>query len=150
MDDVQVLRRTQMRLFKDRLDVLVWGKWYWCPEGAKRVPFPHPFTSSRLLPDGNKHDVTLGEVFGAQDVHNESANPRYTGQNVCGSADVWKNGILYADRGTPAVDFDGVPLCCDAVPAPPGGVMADGDSLQEVLVGFAFDEGYDVGYDAPG
>jgi len=111
MDMLQVCRRTRMRLFRDRLDVLVWGRWYWCPEGAKSVGFLSPFKSSRLLPDDTKGTVELGEVFEAQEITDGVGNQRYTGQGVCGDAEVWRNGILYADRGTPLRDWDGVPFC---------------------------------------
>lgn len=150
MDDLRYCYRSSMRLFKDRPDVLVPGQWFWCPPGAKRVPYKHPFTSTWLLPEVAKVDQPLGEVIPTGEIVDGTPNPRYLGLNVCGSADVWANGILYADRGTPLLDNDGVPPCCFALPGPPGGASAGGESEQGKVTGFAFDEGYDLGYDAPG
>jgi hypothetical protein len=138
-----------MRLFKDDLSIETWGRWYWCPEGAQKVPFLSPFKSSHLLPDMAKQTYELGEIFELHEYTDGIANPRYTGQHVCGDADHWLHGALWAERGTPLSDADGVPPCCQALPAPAGGVSIDGDSEQGLIVGSAFDEGYDSGYDSP-
>jgi hypothetical protein len=150
MDELQFLYRSYMRPFKDRPDVLLPGRWRWCAEGAVRVPFAHRFTSSLLLPDDVKGMQVVGEVFDKFIPVADDPIPRYTGQTPCGSLDAWQNGILYADRGTPVLDWDGVPACCGARPAPPGGALLGGDAVQEIVTGTAFDEGFDIDHDAPG
>lgn len=134
MDWVRSCYTSSMRLFRDRPDVLIPGRWQFCPPGAKAIPYLHPWASSnwdwehRYPLDPPLGEVTHGSWFKG------NTNPRYTGQNWCGTREVWENGAPYAARGTPAVDLDGVPFCCATRPAPPGGDADDGVTVQGLLI----------------
>lgn len=110
-----------MRLFSDRPDVLVPGRWLWCAPGALPVPFPHVFHSLGRLPREELDDDSLGEVLGSNVLCKAEVVNGPPGIVPCGSPDVWLNGALYADRGTPVDGPDGYPDCCK----PFGGLTAD-------------------------
>lgn len=116
-----------MRLYRDRPDILVPGRWYWCPEGAVDIPYAHRFLSYRLddfTNEGESPDI--GEISHWDGQQTHQGNPRYTGQHWCGSEDFWVNGVPYALRGTQQLDWEGVPLCCITSPLRPGGGLAQG------------------------
>lgn len=113
MDYLSHVYKSKMRLYRDRPDVLTAGRWYWCPEGAKAIPFMDRFVSMKWDSDGIALDPNqLGEVEVIPGYTSGVANARLTGQRFCGARDIWENGALYAQRGTPATDVDGVPFCC--------------------------------------
>lgn len=130
MDCVRSCYRSRMALYRDRPDVLTEGRWHFCPPGAKPVPYLHLFGSSNYDPDG-RFDPQVGEVgTGSHPWSNGSSNPRLLGQNTCGSAEQWMTGSVFISQGTPAVDADGVPLCCLALPIMGGGDADGGECLQ--------------------
>ena len=136
MGELHALYRSQMRLYRDRPDVLVWGRWRWCPPGALPVPFPHAFTPYRNWPEWAQHDTgEVGEIPHSERTLRDDPIARYLGQNVCGSAEVWLLGGLYADRGSIARDPDGIPLCCISGPPPPGGAVCGGEAEQGLVSG---------------
>jgi len=107
-----------MRLFRDRPDVLTEGQWYFCPDGAVSVPFPHSFGSRVWDPDSYKDvDPPLGEVGPQGPLVDGIPNPRLTGAHFCGAPEVWRNGVPF---GTPPLPVwpDGIPICCQT--GPPG------------------------------
>lgn len=121
MDVISHCYRSRMRLYRDRPDVLTWGRWHWCPAGAIVVPFTHPFCSRYWDPDGWENDGLLGEVTEPHEYYKGNSHPRLLGRRVCGSQDVWENGSLFSMQGTPIVDTDpdmigtyadGIPRCC--------------------------------------
>jgi hypothetical protein len=126
---------SSMRPFRDRPDVLIKGSWRWCPDGAKVLPFRHLFGPFTMDPSTMVVDPPVGEVplYGGKSRGKSST--RYIGQNWCGSIDVWQNGALYSALGTPAVDNEGIPLCCLSAPPTPGGACANGEALWEFIGG---------------
>jgi len=118
-----------MRPYRDRPDILVSGRWHWCAPGAKTLPFPHAFGSAAVESEAYREDPPIGEIWYYGGTAVSPANPRYIGQNWCGSAEEWAHGTLYSQRGTPTVDVDGVPRCCISLPLPQGG--GAGQSLSE-------------------
>lgn len=117
-----------MRLFKDRPDVLTPGRWLWCPPGAKLIPYYHVFGTNYQESTQHKIDPPVGEVPVRLGWSDGKASPRYTGQHWCGNEDVWTHGALYSQRGTPSVDADGVPPCCNPLEADAGGLVIEGQS----------------------
>lgn len=117
---------SKMRLFRDRPDVLVSGRWYWCPAGAVDIPYTHVFSSRNCDNSTDPIDPPLGETSEWLGKARGGENPRLTGQNWCGSEMVWTQGALYSQRGTPAVDDEGVPVCCQSLPPIPGGADVNG------------------------
>lgn len=115
MDVLTACYKSNMRLFADRPDVLVAGRWYWCPPGAVAVPYLHRFASKHFDYDGFRlDDNSVGEVSVIPGYTDGIGNARYTGQHWCGSESAWTQGVLFAQAGTPASDEDGVPFCCNA------------------------------------
>lgn len=128
MEVLENVYRSRMRLFRDRPDILTEGRWYWCPPGAIALPFLHAFGGHNWDYDGFDYtDTTIGEVDRIPGYANGIPNPRYTGQRWCGSQEVWARGALFAARGTPAADADGVPFCCQ-MGAPRGGDQVEGNA----------------------
>jgi len=129
MDVLPKLYRSKMRLYRDRPDVLVTGRWQWCPPGAVAIPYLHRFGSSKY--DENDFELpadSVGEVERLPGPVPSNTPPRYTGQRWCGGEEVWTQGALYSQRFTPAVDEEGIPFCCEALPAV-GGLAAGGDGV---------------------
>jgi len=118
MDLLRSCYRSKMRLFRDRLDVLVDGSWHWCGPLAKPVPFPHSFTSQQWRDDPGAWDDGLGEASGRGEWVPGTTDPRLCGLGVCGDADHWLNGGWWAERGTPPNGARGVPDCCPPNPGP--------------------------------
>lgn len=113
MEVLESCYKSKMRLFRDRPDVLVAGRWYWCPPGAVAVPFLHRFGSMHF--DYNDFDLPADQVGEVEVIPGRTSgipNARYTGQRWCGGEEVWTQGTLFAQQGTPPTDPDGVPLCC--------------------------------------
>ena len=121
--------RSQMRFYPDRPDVLVWGRWHWCPPGAEPLPFQHPFTSlSQCDRDQVACETTpvLGEVLGSNGVEEVFEDPPgLFGVHFCGEQGQWQNGVPYAQRGIQAWP-DGVPQCCPRLPPDFGGIAVAG------------------------
>lgn len=107
-----------MRLYPDRPDVLVWGRWYFCPPGAVAVPFVHAFGSSVWDNDKLRDDPPIGEVRGAKQWTDGTPPSWALGQHYCGDADVWANGLPFAEAPGLLLDGDGLPQCCPR-PHPP-------------------------------
>jgi hypothetical protein len=126
---------SSVRPFRDRPDIEIKGRWHWCPPGAKTIPYFHAFGAFVNDPSTVEMDPVIGEVAKWNGSSSGSSSPRYTGQNWCGSEDVWTNGALYSALGTPAVDDEGIPLCCVSAPPTPGGACADGEALWEFIGG---------------
>ena len=129
MDYIRECYRSQWRLYRDRPDVLTWGRWYWCPEGAAAIPGQHRMRSSTHDFDPWVDD-SIGEVRQARPLTLPGVpNPRYTGQgHHCGTVAHYQTGSLYAERGTPPTDVEGVPTCCDALP------VADPEPILRVML----------------
>ena len=115
-----------MRLYRDRPDILTRGRWHWCPPGAKPIPYFHVFGSFNQDTYREILDPPIGEVPRKMGRSRGNSSPRFTGQNWCGSEELWTKGSLYAQRGTPAVDNEGIPVCCKSGPPTPGGIVANG------------------------
>jgi len=128
MDFLKSCYKSNMRLYRERPDILTPGRWHWSPPGAVMVPFPHAFASQYWDEETAHVNPSVGEVKGNLGGCNGFAEERYTGQNVCGSEFIWQHGSLYAQLGTPEVDDDGIPVCCQAVAPGPGGVDLGGDA----------------------
>jgi hypothetical protein len=130
MDYLTQCYYSRMRLYRDRPDVTTPGRWHWCPPGAVEIPYFHLFGSFSQDPESVKPlTPPVGEVPRKNGRTRGEANPRYLGQNWCGSQDVWENGALYAQRGTPAVDAEGIPICCTSGPPTPGGATPGGSAV---------------------
>jgi microcystin-dependent protein len=116
MDDLYSCYQSYMRLYPEDPDRLTLGRWLWCPDGAMPLPFPTAFCSSRYDPNDWQLEG-VGELPAIAGYSSGRGNPRYTGRTHCGSAHLFAAGSPVILRGTPAVDADGVPLCCSAPPA---------------------------------
>lgn len=126
MDMLRTCYTSYMRLYPDDPDRLTLGRWAWCPEGAIDLPFEHSFLSSRFDPFSWRADPDIGEVGGIQGYSSGKITPRYTGKHWCGGVILYQEGSPLDLEGTPAVDEEGVPLCCDAPPAV-GGLAMGGE-----------------------
>lgn len=130
MDMMRSCYQSSMRLYKDRPDVLTPGRWYFCAPGARVIPFRHSFGSMNWDGKGEDRDPEVGEVRPRGKWCNGRADVAYDGQHYCGSADVWLNGISYADRPGLEVNEDGIPLCCHPRVRFIGDLAIDGMSAQ--------------------
>lgn len=128
MDYLRSCYASNQRPFRDRPDVIVRGRWHWSPPGARVIPYEHLFGSSTHDPNGTLDDPPLGELRGHHGRSKGKTSARYTGQNWCGSEEVWTQGALFSALGTPTVDEEGVPKCCQSLPPTPGGADAAGDA----------------------
>lgn len=126
MDLLHTCYQSYMRLYPDDPDRLTLGRWVWCPEGAEYLPFDHAFQSSKWDPDSWRVDPDIGEVRGLVGYSSGKITPRFTGRNFCGAVILYQEGSPLDLMGTPAVDADGVPVCCDAPPAVGGLAMGGG------------------------
>jgi hypothetical protein len=117
MDLLRSCYKSKMRLYRDRPDILVEGQWRFCLPDAEPVPFPHSFGSHTQDPEGFDYDPALGETQERGQWVRGGTDGRLKGKRVCGKAEVWLNGIDFADRGQPANGPDGIPRCC----CPPSG-----------------------------
>lgn len=127
MDWIREEYRSYMRPFRDRPDILVPGFWRFCKPGAKAIPYMHCFASQTHDPDFFELGEEVGELRGKHGHPKTKANPRLTGKRFCGSQDVWENGALYAQQGTPETDEEGVPFCCQMGEPEPGGYTFTAD-----------------------
>lgn len=117
MDLQRSCYRSHMRLYSDRPDILVPGRWYRCPPGAKPVGWTAFFARRNELQD--TVDAPLGEVYQSRYAYSKTpANPRLDGQHACGGPPLLE-GIPYADRPGLVLDVTGMPTCCQAAPPPP-------------------------------
>jgi hypothetical protein len=116
MDLLRSCYGSQMRMYADRPDVLVDGQWYWCPVGAKPLPFFHTYGSRIWDPKGFDVPDHVGEIARTIPWTSGASNPRLKGDHFCGSAEVWQDGPLYSERGNLPVDSQGIPLCCGLPP----------------------------------
>ena len=112
MDIIRSCYSSFMRPFKDHPEILIPGRWHFCPPGAETVPYFHAFASSNWDPDGVEYDGLLGEVVGEKPWYRGSRSPRVTGTHWCGSRELWENGSPLSLRGSMPVDIDGLPLAC--------------------------------------
>lgn len=112
MDYLRSCYSSTMRLFIDGAEVLVHGRWHFCPEGAEDIPYMHRFAASTWDPDNADLDESIGEIRGVRGYFNGSSSPRILGQGWCGSQGLWENGSPLSLRGTMPVDTEGIPLCC--------------------------------------
>lgn len=128
MDYLRSCYRSSMRLYPDRPDILTAGRWYFCPDGAKDIPYNHRFASSVWDPGGFDPPTDLGEVLPRGPWTNGVAPSWATGQHFCGARDVWERGLPYADRPGLLLDAQGRPQCCAAPREPQwnAGVTFDG------------------------
>lgn len=124
MDMLRSCYRSSIRPYRDRPDILVLGRWYFCKRGAKAIPFTHVFTSLNWLPEGKKLQPVIGEVPPRGDYSKQAGPSTWIGQSFCGTQDAWLHGILYADRTKPLVHHDGSPCSCPPVPVADGCIVA--------------------------
>ena len=120
MDYSPRIYRSHFRPFRNRPDITIPGRWYWCPPGAKALPFAHAMGS--MCQDQTPrlgHEWDLGEIPIWEGIQTHVANSRYTGQHWCGTIADWQQGAVYGQ--TIELDREGVPLCCRAEPIRPGG-----------------------------
>lgn len=132
-----------MRFYRDRPDVIVPGRWYFCPPGAKALPFFQRFDTYRTDPGPFPIDPLIGEVpvYGGKARNEILAG--YDGQHWCGSLEDWQQGLDYSRRGSAPVDQEGVPLCCSTYQAPPGGGSAYGTGYTSEVGGGSVSTGQD-------
>lgn len=144
MDRVLTEYRSAMILYEG--GPLVWGRWQFLPDDRPFVPFPHVFGSSTWYSrDLWDTPVSVGEQRGhSQLVRPTRLNPRLVGGTPCGEERVWQGKATAADVGTPAVDAEGVPVCCQALEWV-GGVEAGGDRPDQPTLTYAGCDG--VGYE---
>jgi hypothetical protein len=116
MDLLRSCYRSKMRLFSDRPDVLTDGQWFWCPDGAKPIPFMNRFVSQSQDYKHLEGSPAVGEYRGRGAWLNGACPPQYTGTHFCGEVEAWQNGILYADRPGLPIGEDGYPSCCPHLP----------------------------------
>jgi hypothetical protein len=119
MDYLRSCYSSSFRLYNDRPDVLVPGRWHFCPPGAKLAQMPHIFGSQVWTPKNMEIDPPLGEVLGRGPWFDGKPDSRFVGQHFCGSPRVWLEGIPFADRPGLVLEPDGTPACCHAPPAVP-------------------------------
>lgn len=129
MDLLRSCYSSYMRLYPDDPDRLTLGHWRFCPDGAEPVPFPHAFCSSVWDPDQWGSEYPLGEIAGYHGRFKGLVLPRLPGLNYCGAVPLWQGGSPLALRGTPPVDDEGVPLCCQTTRPALGGCVADGSAI---------------------
>jgi len=111
MDMLRSCYYSKMAIYRDRPDVLVSGRWHFCPDGALPVPFTHTFASRNWIDRSDRQLVGMGEADLRGAYSRGESDPLFTGQRVCGSAFVWRNGALFRQRGNLPV-VDGIPVCC--------------------------------------
>lgn len=116
MEMLRACYHVSMRPYADRPDIIIPGRWRWCPEGAAAVPYEHCFGSYRNDAKGNPvRPGVVGEVEADVYTYNLGASPlRATGKRVCGTAADWSGQAPYdpARVGAGAADPDGLPECC--------------------------------------
>jgi microcystin-dependent protein len=127
MDSLQTCYVSDMRLYPDHPEIITRGRWRWCPEGAEPLPFAHRFCSQFGDNWTDDQDPPIGELKGLKGRANGYSDPRYTGKNFCGAQTLWQHGSPLELRGTPAVDADGVPVCCATAGPELGGLAVAGD-----------------------
>lgn len=104
--------KTKIRLFADS-DETVEVEYFFAPEGAKPLPFPHVFAPLRWEPDPWE-SVGLGEVYGEPNVFVPGkAPPCLTGQDWFGDQDKFLNGTTFDEDKEPTIrdHFGRVPDC---------------------------------------
>lgn len=117
-----------MRPYTDRPDIIVAGRWKWCPADAQVVPYEHAFGSHIWDCWGTNVDGVIGEQAAESYPYNLGASPvRAEGKRTCGTAADWAATAPYdAERvGDGALDPDGLPACCiePIPPLPQGGCL---------------------------
>ena len=120
MDVSPRIYRSNFRPFRGRPDIVIPGRWHWCPPGAKALPFWHAMGS--MCQDQTPRLGTtwnLGEIPQWEGIQTHVPNSRYTGQHWCGSAEDWQQGAVWGRRLE--LDREGVPFCCRAEPIRVGG-----------------------------
>jgi hypothetical protein len=121
-----------MRPFRDRPDIKVIGRWYWCPEGAIALPFNHAFGSQYSDTFREEFlEYVVGEQVGWHGPNFHRANPRYLGKHWCGTLQDWQEGAIYGQ--TVPRDWEGIPLCCLTTPLRPGGGLVGGKAPVSTL-----------------
>jgi hypothetical protein len=119
-----------MRLYSDRPDIQVPGRWYRCQPGAQTVGWTAFFARRNELQD--KGDYPLGEVYQRGYAYSKTpANPQLKGTSFCGSPSAWQNGVPYS-AGTLPVGQNGIPLCCGITPK---STLLLGGKSARVLIG---------------
>lgn len=135
MDYITQCYYSNMRPYRDRPDIVVPGRWRWCPDGAKAIPYLHRFGSHTMDWGEERLDPPVGEVPRKNGRTRGESSPRYTGQHFCGTEEDWTLGTLHATHTPPPVDADGIPLCCLLAGEPLGGWVLDGESDQHAVGG---------------
>jgi hypothetical protein len=119
-----------MRLYSDRPDILVPGRWYRCPPTAQPVGWTAFFARRNNLED--RGEYPLGEVYQRHYAYSKKPlNTRLTGTRFCGDPRAWEGGIPFGTNAL-AVGQNGIPVCC-GVPARSSLIL--GGSGQRVRVG---------------
>lgn len=111
---------TRMRPFRDS-DAEVDIVWYPCAPGARDLKYPSVVSSldnwvqERDL--GVYSGYSVGEVPGAPRRYNaQKAKPGFTGENPCGTAEMFADGALFGDQHAEPRNAAGLPVCCGGVP----------------------------------
>jgi len=93
------------------------GSWKWSPVGASIVSVPTAFVSSSWDPrDSWGGETEVGEVRSSVEwTPPQETPPRLTGLTLCGTPEILAGGATAADVGTPPVDGQGIPDCCNAL-----------------------------------
>src|SRR5439155_1281742 len=96
---------------------------------ALPIPFPHRFGSFSSDNWTETDSPPIGEVKSWRGFSLGKFNPRYIGQNYCGAVALRVHGSPLSLRGTPPVDAEGVPLCCQTAGPELGGLVSDGSGI---------------------
>lgn len=104
--------KSSMRIYRDRPDVLVPGRWCFCHSGAIVVPFAHAFGPSIWAPNYEEREPDeIGEVEQGEWCDG-SRPPGWTGKRFCGTEREWQQGGLFSAVGDTDFSPLGLPKCC--------------------------------------
>jgi hypothetical protein len=137
------LRRARSGMILYEGGPVVMGQWVEVPDDRPWVPVPHVF-GQRTWDAWPTHLVepAVGEQRSTSRLARLKELPaRLLGKHYCGSPEIWAGKATAADVGTPVVDWEGIPLCCEGPPAV-GGIGYGGTPAAWLL--------YPFGPDGPG
>jgi hypothetical protein len=126
---VDVLRSaytTRCRFFRNS-PIQATIRWYRCQPGAQVMPGVHAFGSRNWLTD-HSTSFDIGEVAGAPRPWDRGVTiPGATGTHRCGTADEWRNGVVYPPAHLSEHDANGLSTCC-----PGAGPPVTEDDLRDI------------------
>lgn len=122
MDYLRSCYRASMRPYGDRPDIVIPGRWRFCPEDADVVPYAHPFGSHIWeADDPPPFAPEVGEAEGPYPYSAGEVQPSAGGELLCGTREDWEGTAPYdpARVGAGQTHPEGLPNCCLGLPPEP-------------------------------